>query len=350
MKNLRIQFMLMALTITFMGCGQKNFQFEKTAACSDNCVNSTPSPSPSPSPGPTSTHYDYVEYSPDARQVDLLFVIDNSGSMAEEQANLGQRFAGFISTLNNVNWQIAVTNTDVTSPSIAGALMPFRTSVNGPITNLKVINNSTPDAENLFRSTVQMGTNGSGDERGIYAANVAIDRNVNGTDTWIRSTSHFGIVIVSDEDERSVGGNVNGGSQYKPLETYDLPDTLVNAIPAKLGSSRTFSVHSIIMRPGDNNCTTGSQFGTLYDQVSRMTNGVIGDICSQDYTSQLVAIGQNLQQQIDSVALKCTTPINGVNVQLMPSQSITTHVSNGRLYFSPSPAPGTKISLIYDCP
>ena len=50
------------------------------------------------------------------KDVDILFVIDNSGSMAEEQATLARNFERFISTLetDNVeaNYRIAVTTTD----------------------------------------------------------------------------------------------------------------------------------------------------------------------------------------------------------------------------------------------
>ena len=52
------------------------------------------------------------------RDVDILFVIDNSGSMAEEQASLAQNFNRFINVLENIegglpNVHIGVISTDV---------------------------------------------------------------------------------------------------------------------------------------------------------------------------------------------------------------------------------------------
>src|SRR5687767_351818 len=54
------------------------------------------------------------------KDVDILFVIDNSGSMAEEQALLSANFGAFISVLERedvgANYRIGVTTTDVGNP------------------------------------------------------------------------------------------------------------------------------------------------------------------------------------------------------------------------------------------
>src|SRR6056297_3283773 len=42
------------------------------------------------------------------KRVDILFVVDNSGSMREEQEKLSHRLDNFLSDLNEVNWQIGV--------------------------------------------------------------------------------------------------------------------------------------------------------------------------------------------------------------------------------------------------
>ena len=54
------------------------------------------------------------------KDVDILFVIDNSGSMAEEQALLSKNFASFINVLEaedvNANYRIGITTTDSGNP------------------------------------------------------------------------------------------------------------------------------------------------------------------------------------------------------------------------------------------
>jgi hypothetical protein len=70
--------------------------------------------------------YDALQEAQDAialtvnKDVDILFVIDNSGSMAEEQATLAQNFEAFISVLERpeveANYRIGITTTDNGNP------------------------------------------------------------------------------------------------------------------------------------------------------------------------------------------------------------------------------------------
>jgi hypothetical protein len=50
-----------------------------------------------PIPNPTGESAQYREINP-IRNVDILFVVDNSGSMSEEQANLARNFPVFMET------------------------------------------------------------------------------------------------------------------------------------------------------------------------------------------------------------------------------------------------------------
>ncbi|MDC0719881.1 vWA domain-containing protein [Nannocystis bainbridge] len=59
------------------------------------------------------------------KDVDILFVIDNSGSMADEQALLAKNFAAFINVLEaedvNANYRIGITTTDSGNPRCPAA-------------------------------------------------------------------------------------------------------------------------------------------------------------------------------------------------------------------------------------
>ena len=60
------------------------------------------------------------------RDVDILFVIDNSGSMAEEQARLARNFPTFIASLDDMgaDYRIGITTTDVKHPGCGGDATP----------------------------------------------------------------------------------------------------------------------------------------------------------------------------------------------------------------------------------
>lgn len=53
-------------------------------------------------------------------QVDILFVLDNSGSMAEEQARLASDIAALMNTLDGVDWRVGMTTTDAGNPRCQG--------------------------------------------------------------------------------------------------------------------------------------------------------------------------------------------------------------------------------------
>ena len=68
-----------------------------------------------------------VDY-PHVSNVDFLFVVDDSGSMAEEQANLAQNFealSGLFATglRGRANVRVAVTDTDLQNPDRRGAFV-----------------------------------------------------------------------------------------------------------------------------------------------------------------------------------------------------------------------------------
>ena len=50
------------------------------------------------------------------KDVDILFVVDNSGSMGEEQANLSENFGRFVGVLEaddvKANYRLGITTTD----------------------------------------------------------------------------------------------------------------------------------------------------------------------------------------------------------------------------------------------
>jgi hypothetical protein len=238
------------------------------------------------------------------KKVDILIVNDNSGSMSQEQASLANPFNGFINNLNTagVDWQVAVTNTDVcpvaggscwTPKGITGAQGKFMGPADGsgrqPDYGNYILTPSTPDVVNTFSRTIQRGSEvGAGDERGIYAANLAIDLAKTSNSGFFRDNSELAVVILSDEDERTTGGNCSPPDAtkpsvcdpgYFPMEPYDLPQTLMNKVVTTFGGKKSFLVHSIVIKPEDSACLAVQQsqgpfftahYGNTYSELSTL--------------------------------------------------------------------------------
>jgi hypothetical protein len=267
-----------------------------------------------------------------SKKVDILMVIDNSGSMAKEQLNMAERFKTFIDQLNGLDWQIAIVTTDVstTKPLFIrqGRLVPM---VGAPAANAYVLNSKMDPAlvRTVFGNTIQRpvwevkgGTDpegveweaASGAERGIAASVQAINRafddsqpeNLKNKD-FFRADSALAILVITDAKET---GN----------DKTDTPDYLIDLVQKSWNGTRPFAFHSIVVptqytRLGDavydksDPCKgkreDEAQDGTVYINLSKKTGGIVGDVCADDYGSQLTNMGKGTAELIRSVTLKC---------------------------------------------
>jgi hypothetical protein len=126
---------------------------------------------------------------------DILWVIDNSGSMGDEITALSNNFATFINKFVSLglDYQIGVVTTDMDDPAQSGKLQ-------GPIIDM-----TTSDPIAAFEAQTALGTSGSGDERGLDAAYAALTSPLitNENAGLLRTDSNVSIIVVSDEEDSS---------------------------------------------------------------------------------------------------------------------------------------------------
>jgi hypothetical protein len=212
-------------------------------------------------------------------KVDVLFVNDNSASMSFEQNRMFIRFSQFVQNLESkgVNYRIGFTTTDISTAQNAprainnngalqdGRLIPLSTGkkflskedgdLNAKINIFKaaIERSETLKCEAFITSWLNSGKNTgdaaydaeyykncpSGDERGIYAANLTVENNPEG---FLRDDADFHIIFLADEDERS---QLYTQSGY-PLEAKDIGKNLAQAIRTKF-PGKSFGIHPVII-------------------------------------------------------------------------------------------------------
>ncbi len=240
------------------------------------------------------------------KKLDVLVVIDNSGSMATEQGNMAQRFNTFIDQLNGLDWQVGIVTTDLSgSGSLKdGNLIPFSSNgISGRILTSAMDINA---AKAAFANTIQRPETGSGDEQGIGAAYRAVERSQTaGSDNaaLFRPDGALAIVIVTDANETPTNGNFTARND---------PAQLLSLVK-RLWPQKSVNVHSIIVKSGDSVCLQkdgNESYGTVYEAASSATGGIIGTVCATDYSSQLTLIGQTAAGLVNSITLECT-PVDG---------------------------------------
>jgi hypothetical protein len=164
------------------------------------------------------------------RKVDILWVIDNSGSMSEEQSKVRTNFQAFIQYLTQadppIDFHIGVVSTDTSDPNHSGKLLTKqglpkfiscgRASDNDPYTC------NVNNAVSAFQTMVDIGTNGSADEKGLLAAHLALTEPLKSSYNagFLRADAALYVIVVSDEEDASCAPvNVTGfgGGCSEPL-------------------------------------------------------------------------------------------------------------------------------------
>lgn len=143
-----------------------------------------------------------------SKSVDILFVIDNSGSMAEEQEKVQRNFEAFINELVNKDindYQIGVVTTDMSDPSQQGRLQG----------NPKIVNGRTMSKDNVvqaFKRNIVVGTTGTSYEKALDAMRMALSPQMldkgKPNEGFLRPGAALAVIFVGDEDDCSNNGKI----------------------------------------------------------------------------------------------------------------------------------------------
>ncbi len=296
--------------------------------------------------------------------VDILFVVDNSGSMKQEHRNLGDKIHGFLDIVRHLDYRIGITTTDVrkrNTPGADGTLMPLQDE-NGA-TSMYYLDTSIEfeKARSILKQTfTNVGTGGADRERGIAAAYRSIEkavlsapesgRNVDkahwALGNFFREQAHLFFIVISDADDGSapVLGSCKSGAVPTSNRCKGQPLALLDLIRSVWPQKRVVW-NSIVVRGGmkhvdveslprevrehlekhpiapDHNCRSqGEEWGSKYIELSLRTDGVIGSVCSSDYTYQLRGMGQRAVDLQKSIELECVPlvgAVNGKDIQIL---------------------------------
>ncbi len=160
------------------------------------------------------------------QRTDILFVIDNSGSMSEEQAAIATELPAFLEELRQgsgvtQDFRVGVITTSVYRRAIfnnqddsiefaeAGRLRPVPGPTGGE-TAERFIEGDDPELLEKFRRLVQQGTSGSGQEAPFEAVRMAVTAPIadqplseGGNGGFLRDNARLLVVVVSDEEDCS---------------------------------------------------------------------------------------------------------------------------------------------------
>ena len=255
-------------------------------------------------------------------EVDLLFVIDNSGSMSDEQINLVAGVPSFISEIqaqlsDAESYHVGVITTDAyefnQGCNEEGAMViatggdDSSDAVCGPYAEGNHYMTEQDDLEVAFACAALVGTDGDSDERPAQTLRAALSHDMNGpggcNEGFLRDDALLVVVIITDEeDDHEVDGcnqDAYPGSSGEPPEWFE------HVVEAKGGVEENIVVLALIGPPGPDpatcplldKCEGGVDGAEVAERVasftSMFTNGIIGRVCEPsfgDFFSEAVGV------------------------------------------------------------
>jgi len=248
--------------------------------------------------------------------VDILWVIDPSGSMANDRVRVIAGIGDMIGILPATNWRLAIISTD---PSRAAATQLF------PL----IPGDDATVAEQQMNATV------TGHHEKGFDAVVSYMSNAYSS-TWMRPDAALLVVFVSDEEEQSVS-NFPNTSDFVTWISQQREYIFVSSI-VQLDLSLTQC-----------NPASAMNVGSRYVDATNAFSGQLVDICAEDW-SQGVADASNQIQQYDYLELTHTPLYDNriyVFINGIPDYDWYYEPSENRVYFNSMPEEKSLVEVAY---
>ncbi|MDB4337490.1 choice-of-anchor D domain-containing protein [bacterium] len=280
---------------------------------------------------------DYESYAIDAFvqdgivDVDILFVVDNSGSMNSNQTNLKNNFDSFINAFSiaGASYHIGIITTD--QDELVG----------------DVITETTSDPIAEFNSQIDsIGTHGSAHEKGLwyaYESTTTGDASPGSSSGFFRPSARLVVVYISDEPDWSHQTYSGGGSMS--MTPSDYVASLIS-----LKTSPALIVAHAIAGDYPSGCSGngGAQFGEGYYEVVNSLGGTFMSICATDWSATMDTLAR------ESIAMT-EFPLSGNPIESTIEVRVDGIVSTDWVYTSSSnsiaflvvPSEGSEILIDY---
>lgn len=260
-------------------------------------------------------------------KVDILWVIDNSGSMGPKQTNLSNSINSFMSQFvtKNFDYQISVLTTDTRTVGAGGQ---GSCSVGNPL----IISPTTPNPVGSLATNANVGNFGDAAAKGIDAVKTALSApNVTGCNAnFLRSGAYLAVIFFSDADDNDSVTTPAGLVSF--LDTVKTPTTTPGG-----NTVRSYSLNAMVA-PDHTTATCQAlgpftETGTKFITAANATGGIVADICEPDFSAGLLAVGTKILEQTTAVRL-ASVPDTGTLYVVVGSNVAPNSATDGYTYDS----------------
>lgn len=227
-------------------------------------------------------------------RVEILFVIDDSGSMVTHQKNLRKNMGLFISALAQdmtLDYRIGVTTTSESDKGVLKQAQGFHS---------RYVTRATPGGLNILAEMVMVGTNGDVREK-MLSQIIPVLKNP--FFNFYRPGAHFAVVFVTDAEDQS---------QLDPQLVYNELLNITGGHPERL------LAYGVIVPPGvrDVDCPRDEgrdplllvEFINLVNSQEKETEAKYFNLCSPRFGSKLAGIAEGILEKVGNRILLYQVP------------------------------------------
>lgn len=219
-------------------------------------------------------------------KVDVLWTIDNSGSMSSYQRAVADNVNLFMNEFvkSGLEWRMALISTDPRQ----GYLKPYLGMETNDLFDFK-----DPNPVNRFRTAVsRLGTGGSGLECGF----TPVDWHLKNYPNFTRKDATLALIFVTDAPEQSE--LPMSGSVYTIS-----PQVFISNLTKTKGQISKAVVYGAFGAQ-DLNCSATDEMwnykGSRYEMAVNATKGKYFPLCARDFGTELAKFGKDLSTRITS--------------------------------------------------
>ncbi|MDG1479680.1 MAG: hypothetical protein P8R54_08815 [Myxococcota bacterium] len=233
--------------------------------------------------------------------VDILWVIDNSLSMSDEQAEVASKFGEFIESIEatGLDFHVGVITTDMESTEIGrGQLLGDPT----------YLTRDDDDYIAAFQDRIQVGIQGSDREKGLDAAITALTEPIVSSSNagFLRDGAVLSIIFVSDENDCTDRGALDGYDEATACYEYSedlvpIFDLIEEYDAIKPDEDRTL-ISAIVGPEITENCG-GAVPGFRYQTMADAFGGITGNICQSSFSDIMERLGLQASGMLSSFQL-----------------------------------------------
>lgn len=259
--------------------------------------------------------------------VDILFVVDDSGSMASHQTNLSKNISLFTAEIQKnqfLDYHIGVVTTSMwpgTGCDPATRICGNGILVRSP-TGVPFITRQTPNGLAMLEKNLIVGTSGNSQEKIFDPIQAAFSQPAIGGDNvgFLRSEASLAIVVITDTEDQSTNSD--------PRSIASFLTNLKSGRPERVLFYGAM-IPSTVATPS---CPRDDGPPLKIEQVMTTFKGTEFNVCDNDYGVRLAHIAADVVQKVGRIMYLTRPPVPGTIVVMYGSQEIPEDAESGWLY------------------